>query len=74
MKNKRNIQPVVWKGTFAEAESRDDIFWANADVRTRMEALMAMREQYKKIFLGENFENKIQRVVNKKHISEQEEG
>jgi len=38
------MEKVVWKGTFAEAEERDDAFWAVQSEQYRLQTLLEIRE------------------------------
>lgn len=62
------IERTVWKGTFAEAEEKDNLFWAAQSPEDRLKALVDIRSA---IFNGAG--NHIEKVVFRRRISEQQE-
>ncbi len=60
------MEKVVWKGSFEEAENRDDIYWANQSMEERLEALVGLRDIF---FHGAN--PKIEKVVLKRKFDEE---
>lgn len=64
---KRKIEVVVWKGTFEEAEERDNLYWASRSEVERLVALMDIRN----VFYG-NEPEKIEKVVYKRRLYETE--
>lgn len=63
------MERTVWKGTFAEAEEKDNLFWASQSPEERLKALVDIRSA---IFY--EADNQIEKVVFRRHISEQQEG
>jgi hypothetical protein len=69
MNEKRKIEPVVKKYSFAEAEEADDLYWAKQSDIHRLRTLMDLRE----MVFG-NLENKsIEKVVYKRSIYDKAE-
>lgn len=70
MNEERKIQPFVRKfSSFQEAEDADDAYWASITEEERLNALIDLR----KMFLDDSDDsNRIQKVVFKRSIYEEE--
>jgi hypothetical protein len=68
MGKKRKIALVVNKGTFAELESADDLYWSATNVEQRLSALIELR----KTFLSNYKSQRIKKVVHKYNLYEEE--
>ncbi|KAA5533412.1 hypothetical protein F0919_12790 [Taibaiella lutea] len=62
------MEKIVWKGSFAEAEEKDDIYWANQSMQQRLEALIDLRDVF---FSDAN--PSIEKVVFKRKLDEESE-
>ncbi|MCC6186222.1 MAG: hypothetical protein IT256_03625 [Chitinophagaceae bacterium] len=61
------IEKVVWQGTFAEAEERDDDYWAAQSEEERLNTLFEIRQ-----ILFEGAVTPIKKVAFIKKINEEE--
>jgi hypothetical protein len=61
------MEKVVWKGTFAEAEAKDDIYWAAQSAYERLAALYDIRDAIYDIS-----NKRIEKVVNKRSLYEED--
>ncbi len=68
MKEKRKIERVIWKGSFAEAEQRDNDYWASQTPEERLATLINLRA----IFFSDAATN-IKKIVFKRNINETQE-
>ncbi len=68
MAKERKMALTVKKYSFKEAEEADDKYWANASTEERLRELVELR----KIFFG-NVPAKMQKIVSRRNIYEQEE-
>ena len=65
----RKIKPVVKKfSSFKDAEDADDEYWANTTDEERLNAIIDLR----KVFLDNSNELRIQKVVIKRSLHEEE--
>ncbi len=62
------MEKVVWKGTFAEAEERDNLFWASQTPQQRLASLLEIR-----YILYQDTDFKIEKVVTKRSLYDEEE-
>jgi hypothetical protein len=70
MQHERKILPVVRKfSSFKEAEDADDTYWASVTEEQRLNALIDLREMFSD---DSDDENRIQKVVFKRSIYEEE--
>ncbi|WP_153801142.1 hypothetical protein [Foetidibacter luteolus] len=69
MERQRKIQAVVTRTSFKEAEEADDIFWANATEEERLRELISLRMM---VFGSKNVKQRIQKVVTKRSLYEEE--
>jgi len=69
MEKQRKIQAVVTKTSFKEAEEADDIFWAKTSEEERLSELISLRMM---VFGDENENPRIQKVVTKRSLYEEE--
>jgi len=60
------IEKVVWKGTFEEAEERDNNYWAHKTVEERLQALIELRQ----IFFANN-SGSIERIIRKRKLHDE---
>jgi hypothetical protein len=69
MPEPRKIKLVARNMSFAEAEEKDDMYWANATFEERLNELISLRM----IFFGGNTNKKMkmQKVVNKRRLHEE---
>jgi len=61
------MEKVVWIGTFAEAEERDNEFWASKTEQERFAAMLNMNE----LIYGQG-ERKMVKVAIKRRLGEEE--
>jgi hypothetical protein len=61
------MEKVVWKGTFAEAEARDDQYWASQSEQSRLASLIEIRA-----ILFDNRSTRIEKVAFKRKLGEEE--
>ncbi len=67
MSNKGKIQKVIWKGSFAEAEQKDNEYWARQTPEERLATLIDLRATF-----FSDAASKIEKIVYKRNINEQE--
>ena len=70
MEHKRKIERVVTKVSFAEAEEADDKYWTNATIDERLNELLSLRQM---VFGNDNDNLKMQKVVHKRSIYEEQD-
>lgn len=61
------MEKIVWKGTFAEAEAREDAYWAAKSETERLDAMLLMREM-----LYEGCNEPMVKVAIKRKLGEEE--
>lgn len=61
------MEKIVWKGTFAEAEKRDNIFWAAQNEQYRLQTAIEIREM-----LYPDASARIEKVAFKRKLGEEE--
>lgn len=70
MEKERKIKPVVRKfSSFEQAEEADDEYWANTSEEERLNALIDLRSMFSDV----NDEVKIQKIVIKRSIYEEDD-
>jgi len=69
MEQKRKIALVVTKGSFAEMEEADDLYWSKISAEERLNTLFDLR----KMVFGESLqEEKITKVVSKRSFYDED--
>lgn len=68
MSQQREMEAVVWKGTFAEAEQRDDAYWMAQSEQARLAEMLQLRAM-----LFDGVDEPIAKVAFKRKLGEEEE-
>ncbi len=61
------MEKAVWQGTFAEAEQREDKYWAGQSEQYRLSTLIEIRQ-----IMYEDADKPMVKVAFKRHLGEEE--
>jgi hypothetical protein len=61
------MEKTIWKGTFEEAEEKDDRYWADQSEEVRLATLIEIRD-----ILLDSQESRIEKVAFKKRLGEED--
>ncbi len=62
------MEKTIWRGSFAEAEERDDLFWAGQTAQQRLACLLELR-----YMLYQDTDLKMEKVALKRSLHDQED-